>query len=264
MLIRRYSNPDDEQWAPVSDMMAGIMLVFMLIAMILLIHFNLGRNAEADSPIDYAGKEKKRNEKLCDGTKERLRLAFDRDFEGWGAALEPDLTIRFTSKRVLFETASSDVERADIEGGGWFAEMIRDFFPRYMEAVEEIREERGEDEVLSIRIEGHTSSEYENPGKDGAYIKNMELSQDRARKILQFVRDHQKVPDARHYDREVLRLITANGLSSSRLICDKDGKEDKRASRRVEFKLLTKSCQKAGVYDPHQEVVNPCLEEVLQ
>jgi hypothetical protein len=33
--------------------------------------------------------------------------------------------------------------------------------------------------------------------------------------------------------------ITANGLSSSKLILDKDGREDKEASRRVEFRVRT-------------------------
>ena len=249
MLVRRYSDSDDEQWAPVSDLMAVIMLVFMLISMILFINFDL---------------EQRNNEERCEETTDMLDSEFRDDFENWGAILEPDLTIRFTNQRVLFESASSDVERPNVENGGWFAEMLGNFFPRYMSIIAKIRERFGEGEALAIRIEGHTSSIYQNPGRDGAFIKNMELSQARARKILQYVVDPEKVPEAIGYDREVQRLITANGLSSSRLICTEDGREDQEASRRVEFKLLTNSCQKAGRYDHNQVLISTCLDEVFR
>ena len=246
MLIRRHFASDDEQWAPVSDLMAVVMLIFMLIAMILFVNFDL---------------EQRSNERRCEKTKQLLDEEFSKDFEGWGARLEKDLTIRFTNQRVLFPSGSSDVERPSKNNGGWFADMLRNFFPRYMEVMNGIRERFGEDEIRAIRIEGHTSKVYENPGPDGAFIKNMELSQDRARKILQYVSDHRKVPQSINYDKEVLRLITANGLSSSRLICNANGKEDNIASRRVEFKLLTDSCQKAGKYDEVKTTENACLPE---
>ena len=247
MLIRRYSASDDEQWAPVSDLMAVVMLIFMLIAMILFVNFDL---------------EQRSNEKRCEETKNLLNNEFSKDFKEWGARLEKDLTIRFTNQRILFESESSDVERPGIEDGGWFAVMLRNFFPRYMEVMNDIRTKFGADEIRAIRIEGHTSKEYENPGQDGAFIKNMELSQARARKILQYVRYYEKVPQSVNYNQEVLRLITANGLSSSQLLCKTNGKEDKKASRRVEFKLLTNSCQKAGIYDEIQTLENSCLPEV--
>lgn len=229
---------DDEQWAPVSDLMAVIMLVFMLIAMILFVNFNLERLS---------------NEKNCTETRDMLNSAFEKRFKEWGAVLEKDLTIRFISKRVLFKSGSSDIED-DSENGGWFAEMLRDFFPDYMKIIKEkIPSKFGNDEVLAIRIEGHTSSEYQNLGKEVAYIKNMELSQDRARKILQYVLSPQKISEANYYGETARRLITANGLSSSRLVC-KNGEENKIESRRVEFKLLTNSCQKAGEYDKNPAV----------
>ncbi len=243
MLIRHYTNPDDEQWAPVSDLMAVVMLIFMLIAMILFVNFDL---------------EQRANEDRCEETKGMLDNEFRKDFEDWGARLEPDLTIRFSNQRVLFTSASSDVERPGVENGGWFAAMLRNFFPRYMKIIGEIRKKIGKDEILAIRIEGHTSSEYESPGKERPFIRNMELSQARARKILQYVTNPTKISKANEYIKEVDRLITANGLSSSKPICTADGKEDKKASRRVEFKLLTNSCQKAGRYDKARVLPTVC------
>ena len=225
MLIRRHTS-DEEQWAPVSDLMAVTMLIFMLIAMILFVDFDLDKINNIDN---------------CEITKSMLNSEFKDDFEKWGAVLEDDLTIRFTNQRVLFA-----VNSAKIKKGGWFANMLEDFFPRYMKVIADILDKFGEKEILAIRIEGHTSSEYKDAGNESPYIKNMELSQDRARNILGYVLG---LPQASEYQNNAYNLITANGLSSSKLIYNENGREDKDASRRVEFKLLTNSCQKAGLYD---------------
>ena len=237
MLIRRRHYSDDEQWAPVSDLMAVMMLIFMLIAMILFVNFNL---------------EKRNNAEQCEETRTMLNAEFRDDFRKWGAVLEEDLTIRFTNQRVLFAP-----ESADITENPWFAAAIQDFFPRYMDVIADIQNKfgtRGKPEVLAIRIEGHTSSEY--PGKPDPYIANLELSQDRARNIVQYAL---ALPESEQYKDKVHELVTANGLSSSKLICTANGEEDKNASRRVEFKLLTNSCQKAGSYDKFQGSNNHCL-----
>ena len=225
MLIRRHTS-DEEQWAPVSDLMAVTMLIFMLISMILFVDFDLDKINNIDN---------------CEITKSMLNSEFKDDFEKWGAVLEDDLTIRFTNQRVLFAVSSAKIEK-----GGWFANMLEDFFPRYMKVIADILDKFGEKEILAIRIEGHTSSEYKDAGNESPYIKNMELSQDRARNILGYVLD---LPQASEYQNNAYNLITANGLSSSKLIYNENGREDKDASRRVEFKLLTNSCQKAGLYD---------------
>ena len=72
----------------------------------------------------------------------------------------------------------------------------------------------------------------------------MELSQDRARSVLSFilleipavVNDSRIKPWLRKY-------VTANGLSSSQLIKNNDV-EDKSASRRVEFRVITNAEKK--------------------
>ena len=89
-----------------------------------------------------------------------------------------------------------------------------------------------------MRIEGHTSSEWENeidPGK--AYIENMRLSQDRARNVLNASLDLVKGPEKVW----LIKHLTANGLSSSKLVKNENNLEDKAASRRVEFRVRTKT-----------------------
>jgi outer membrane protein OmpA-like peptidoglycan-associated protein len=71
-----------------------------------------------------------------------------------------------------------------------------------------------------------------------AYFLNMALSQARTRTVLDFGLTRTAIPpDMRDWARS---LITANGLSSSRLRLRPDGTEDREASRRVEFRVVMK------------------------
>ena len=240
MLLQRNGGTDEEQWAPVSDLMAVTMLVFMLIAMILSSNFAL---------------KHQQYKSQCEATETMLREEFGNDFTKWGAELADDLTIRFTDPTVYFETGLANIKQE-------YKDILDNFFPRYMKIIQEIENEFDEDEkketldeIIAVRIEGHTSSVWEDRLPRDAYVKNMKLSQDRSFAILQHVL--QKL-NALYSDHEYLaqQLTTASGLSSSKLICDAC-KENQPASRRVEFKLLTRSCQKAGKYEKPELVECP-------
>ena len=75
------------------------------------------------------------------------------------------------------------------------------------------------------------------------------MSQDRSRSILEYARRLKQVRALKESDRKILKLTTANGLSSNQLICDIDGAENRTKSRRVEFKLQTRSCRESGRYE---------------
>ena len=68
----------------------------------------------------------------------------------------------------------------------------------------------------------------------------MELSQNRARNVLQYVLEsrHPKIIRNKEW---LKKYLTANGLSSSTLIFDRVGNQNKERSRRVEFRVVTKS-----------------------
>ena len=68
----------------------------------------------------------------------------------------------------------------------------------------------------------------------------MELSQDRARNVLQYVLEirHPTIINNKEW---IKKYLTANGLSSSKLIFDSDGEQNREESRRVEFRVVTKS-----------------------
>lgn len=80
--------------------------------------------------------------------------------------------------------------------------------------------------------------------KDIAYFKNMQLSQGRTRTVVEYnlsIPQINKVQEVRNW---LQKYLTANGLSSSKLRFHKDGRENMRESRRVEFRVRTKAEEK--------------------
>ena len=114
-----------------------------------------------------------------------------------------------------------------------FQEILTDFFPRYVAVLSEFQPA-----IDEIRIEGHTSSEWNGASPQQAYYNNMALSQARTREVLSFVLSLPVIAPDRAW---MQSLLTANGLSSSRLIRDSSGVEDPNLSRRVEFRVRTKA-----------------------
>ena len=106
-----------------------------------------------------------------------------------------------------------------------FQDILKDFFPRYLKLISS---PQYKDNIEEIRIEGHTDSK-------GSYEYNMQLSQDRTRSVLSFCL-WMVPPKEKQW---TIARITANGLSSSRLIYNPDGTENRELSRRVEFRIRT-------------------------
>ena len=82
--------------------------------------------------------------------------------------------------------------------------------------------------IHSVTIEGHTNS-------DGSYLSNLELSQQRALEVMQFLYTSNII------DKELLiKYVNSSGKSYSDLIY-KNGVEDKDKSRRIEIKFRIKN-----------------------
>ncbi len=237
-----YQASDDEHWAPISDLMAVLMLMFMLIAIVRIGILN-EQNADSGDTLIKSLDEIRAGarsqtladvyERKCDEIYRLLKSDFDQDFRVWQDTLTRDLSISLRDRDIVFEKDSAIIQPR-------FKEILSSFFPAYM-----LRLSQFSKDIQEIRIEGHTSSEYEGKNKKDAFIANMKLSHDRARAILAFVLD---LPATVAYEQLAYDRVTANGLSSSRLLREEDGSEDEKRSRRVEFRLLTTSCQKARVY----------------
>ena len=212
----------EEHWISISDMMAGLMVIFLFIAISYMLHVQAEKEKIEKIAITY--------EKLQSDLYADLEKEFEKDLHKWNAVLDRQtLSVRFKEPEVLFAQGEAEVRPA-------FKNILKDFFPRYIKVL---RQPDYINDISEIRIEGHTSSEWEaGVSPEEAYIRNMELSQDRTRRVLQYV----LLPELggnreiRHW---LKQYLTANGLSSSKVISYPDGTENRGESRRVEFRVRT-------------------------
>lgn len=185
----------------------------------------LGAQINVDSVKEVAVRYDKKKDELY----HELLQEFGQDLPRWNAEIDQDLTVRFSEPTVLFEVGSSKLRRQ-------FIMVLDDFFPRYLAIV---TRDDFRDSVAELRIEGHTSSFWnrENPAPpQEAWLNNMDLSFERSRSVLRFVMELPKVESELPWLR---KHLTANGLSSAKLVLDESGEEDWARSQRVEFRVRT-------------------------
>ena len=213
-----FKQQDDSYWASVSDLMSGLMMLFLLIAIAYMLNVAEGQRKVKKIAVAY--------QEIQLSLYEKLMAEFESDLPEWKAQIDKKtLAIQFMEPDVLFAS---------------FKDILNDFFPRYIKLIfsEEFR-----DSIEEIRIEGHTSSEWGNGdvSRDEAYFNNMALSQERTRSVLHYCYHLDSVSE---YKKLMRTYITANGLSSSQPVLFEDGTENVRLSRRVEFRTRTNADQK--------------------
>lgn len=208
---------DEGGWMHISDMMSVLMMIFLFISVVYMIDVKRSMDKMKNIAVNY---NKLQNELYIDLSKE-----FKDDLTKWNAVIDKrDVAIRFKEPDVLFSVGSADLKNE-------FKAILDDFFPRYIKIL---TSDKYKESVEEIRIEGHTSTEWSvDVSEDVAYIMNMELSQSRTRNVLVYCLEKTN-GDIKRWTR--LKL-TSNGLSSSRILLDENGVEDKIMSRRVEFKV---------------------------
>jgi len=217
----------DNYWMSLSDMMSALMIIFLFVAIAFMMQIQHQQKQLKEIIVEY--------KETRDEIQQALLEEFAKDFKKWNAELKPDLSIRF-GEEILFD-AGSDVVKRD------FREILDDFFPRYIRILSADKYRKV---IQEIRIEGHTSSEWGGvpPRSLEAYFGNMELSQRRTRKVLEYVMRLPALETKGERDWLVSKL-TANGLSFGQPI-EEDGRESYEKSRRVEFRVRTNAEKKMG------------------
>lgn len=212
------SSEKEGHWVAVSDLMAGLMMVFMLISIVFMISVQKERDKIRDVAILY--------DTLRTQLYEDLKNEFSKDMQRWGAELDKSLVFRFNNSDVLFDRGDARLKRE-------FKAIMADFFPRYIRII---TQKKYKNDILEVRIEGHTSSGWFGArSEDDAYIRNMDLSQKRTRSTLAYLLSLKAVQEFKPW---LKSHLTANGLSSAKVVINK-GKEDRNRSRRVEFRVRT-------------------------
>lgn len=223
---RKVSPVKEDHWIPLADLMTGLMMMFMLVAIIFMV------KVESDAKKVTSDAMKVKNIALIYNEMraklyQDLYSEFEKNLPEWGAELDHDLALRFKEPNVLFATGDDKLKPR-------FTEILNDFFPRY---VRILSADKYRNAIEEIRIEGHTSSVWnDGTSANDAYFSNMALSQSRTRSTLQYVLALPKVQNQQDW---LKSHLTANGLSSSKLLYHSDGSENKEGSQRVEFRVRT-------------------------
>lgn len=221
------ARPQEDHWVPLSDLMTGLMMIFLLVAIVFMLQVkkNEAKIIDAQNRIREIAT---RYTDLRGQLYKELSEEFQDDLPKWRASLKPDLTVRFEEPAIQFDTGASIVKDG-------FKTTLNNFFPRYIRIL---RSPKYADAIEEVRIEGHTSSLWKGLAPEPAYYENMRLSQERARSVLMHVFGIQTIRDDDTL-RWLLARVTANGLSSARRLQMADGSEDFTGSQRVEFKVRT-------------------------
>lgn len=206
------------EWIGIADMMSGLMMVFLFISVAYMIEIRREQQTVRDIAHTYKQTRLALNQ--------ALKREFRQDIRDWKAEIRPDNTIVFYAPEVLFKTGSSEITSR-------FQETLNNFFPRYLKVL------RGFiNDIEEIRIEGHTSSDWE--GADDTqtrYLNNMNLSQQRASSVLKYCYGR-TVPAYRSW---FIQSVHAVGMAYSRPGRNDHGIVDPAQSRRVEFRALTRA-----------------------
>lgn len=212
-------------WMSVSDLMTGLMIIFLFVAIAYMNQVKKNENVL----VDYVETKTKLHDKLVN--------EFAQDTTKWQMAIGRDLSLKFTNPTVLFEQGEADIRPE-------FAAILDEFLPRYFDIL---LKDTLRDRIREIRIEGHTDT-VPFPSLDpDPYIANVILSQQRACNVVKYFRN---MDCFKRYTAQEQRLLeywfTANGLSYGHSL-DHEGKLtirsghgiSNRLSRRVEFRIVT-------------------------
>ena len=227
-MSKKRRRPEEEEtsyWLSYSDMMAALLLIFILIISFTLMQ-SKSQYESKQAELDKQKEIIKEQEQLLKDQQEELdriagiRSALRDEFADSSLNVKVDEktgAITFDAS-VLFDVADSKLK----EEGKTF---LKEFLPKYCNVL---LDEKYRDYVSEIIIEGHTDT-------NGSYIYNLELSQQRAFSVAKYcLTESNGIISST--DVELLRsVLTANGKSYSNPIYKEDGSVYLEASRRVEI-----------------------------
>lgn len=221
-------------WLSYSDMMAALLLTFVLILSGTLLNAQSSyekkqseleeKQAELEEKEAVIANQQTQIDKIV-GIRKDLVSALSTEFSGNEMQVKVDAqtgAITFDSS-LLF---SFDDDKLQAAG----TTFLDQFLPKYFSVL---LGENFSPYVAEVIIEGHTDT-------DGDYMYNLRLSQSRALAVSSYCLEHGAAFLTAEQMDELRVLLTANGRSFSSPIYAADGTVDKGASRRVEIKFRLK------------------------
>lgn len=149
----KYPGKHHNYWVSLSDIMTGLMVIFMFISISYMIQVKNEQKKVEKFVTEYV-------QTKLDLYKE-LKTEFEDDFkpDKWNVILDKDLSIKFLNESVLF-----DYNKAELKDE--FKILLLDFFPRYLKVF---LKKNIEIKLLKFRSEGHSDPQ-------GDYFYNVDLS----------------------------------------------------------------------------------------
>lgn len=209
----------------VSDLMTGLMIIFLFIAVAYMIQVRENQTVLTD----YVETRSKLHDKLESEFSDRP--------QDWQLVIGKDLSMKFNNPEVLFATGSADLTPK-------FKEILDEFLPKYIDIlINDTLRSR----IKEIRIEGHTDDVRFVGSHNDPFIDNARLSQQRSLAVLRYLREMPALAKYTPAQQKMLEYwFTANGLSYGKALDSNgeyifiSGKEiDRSLSRRVEFRIVT-------------------------
>lgn len=198
-------------WPSFTDLLTTILLCFMLIFIIMMVIKSLQIEEMKKTLDQIMG----------------VRAELVKQLRGEFSDSEYGIEVDEKTGAIIFDTeilfAYNDAElKADS------FTFLDEFIPRYLDVL---LESGYEDYIAEIIIEGHTD-------RDGDYLYNLELAQDRAYSVASYILSEQFL--YKHIQNELEQKLTVNSKSYSDFRTDESGNYSADASRRVEFKFRLK------------------------
>jgi outer membrane protein OmpA-like peptidoglycan-associated protein len=221
------SSRQTSNWISLSDMMTGLMLIFLLIAVLTISQVVAQENERQQMITEY------------DLSKEEIYSDLEEAFGGkkdeWGIEIARDLSIKFQNPDLLFDTDDSNLKDN-------YRQILDEFIPKYLSIV---NKDEYKNRIREVRIEGHTA---EVSPATPTYMSTISLSQNRANSVLAYMLENEYYLSLSEEDKaKLLFWFTANGLGKGRTL-DANGEYTYESggsisptSRRVEFRIVTTS-----------------------
>ena len=212
-------------WMSVSDLMTGLMVIFLFVAIAYMIQVNENQTVL----VDYVETKNHLHDKLVQ--------EYEGDTAKWQMAVGKDLSMKFNNPQVLFATGSYQITPT-------FCKILDQFIPRYLDIL---LNDSLSNRIQEIRIEGHTDDVPAPQFDPDPFMANVKLSQLRSYSVLEYIKNrpfYQKYSDTQR--RKLEFWFTANGLSYGKSV-DSNGEYtavsgkliNRDKSRRVEFRIVT-------------------------
>jgi outer membrane protein OmpA-like peptidoglycan-associated protein len=225
---------NESNWRSFSDVMTGLMVIFMFIAISYILEAQKRENEVNDIIEQY----KITQQQIYND----LDSKFTDRFSDYNLVVNPDLSIQITDANALFPVQFYDQE---VYLTDKFESFLNEFTPLFYQII--LKPEYRKD-ISEIRIEGHTSIQTpKHEFNTDYYQKMLVLSQKRSNKVLEYMMDRPYYAQLDALEKAFLRFITtSNGLAFGKAL-DSQGKFkyvsgnalSTKNSMRVEFRIVT-------------------------